>query len=184
VEVLSLSAQVRSATFRSLSVGMLLAFGARANGQGDATNRIKAAFIYNFTKFVQTPSEGAGRPIEIGIENDPDLEGVIAQSLAGKVVDGHPFTIRNVKGEAQMRECQFLVVGETSPSEIRAVLSEVSGSSVVTIGEGDVFARKGGMIGFVEANSRLRFAINLGSAKTSKVVIASEMLSLAITVYR
>ncbi|MBL7215949.1 MAG: YfiR family protein, partial [Phycisphaerae bacterium] len=45
------------------------------------------------------------------------------------------------------------------------------------------FAKRGGIIGFVEDNNKIRFEINLDAAQKENIKIRSQLLTLAKEVY-
>jgi YfiR/HmsC-like len=60
-----------------------------------------------------------------------------------------------------------------------AILGEVRGAPVLTVGDGDTFPRRGGIVGLIIEDGRMRFAINPDAAQRSGVRLSSKLLSLA-----
>ena len=58
-------------------------------------------------------------------------------------------------------------------------IAAVAGKSVLTVGETEGFALSGGMIGFYNDDSKLRFEINRSLAESAKLRISSRLLRLA-----
>ena len=149
-------------------------------------HQLKSAFIFNFSKYIGFPSEALqeGKPFLVGIEGEDDYGPDLVAALNGKLVDGHAFVVRRVRNLAEMRQCQFMIVGESKDEEIRRVVRAVQGSPVVLIGDGSEFTRDGGTIAFVEVDNRVRFDVNLEAAKASRLTISSKLLGLAVNIYR
>ncbi len=167
-------------------VAIALAVAVQGFARADTAHQVRAAFIYNFSKYIDFP-QGAvpdGRPFVVGIVGEDTYSGDLDAALTGKTVRGHGFEIKHVRSESDLRSCQFLIVGESNSSEARKTLRSVEGAPVVTIGEGGDFARLGGTIAFVTSENRVRFEVNLASSRAARISISSRMLSLALQVYR
>ena len=55
----------------------------------------------------------------------------------------------------------------------------MKGAPVLTVGDGDGFARGGGMIGLFVEDGRMRFAINPNAAQRAGLRLSSQLLKLA-----
>jgi len=85
---------VSPASYRcSLLVLALLAGAAFAGDLPDSSDeyRVKALFLFNFAKFVEWPNALPGDGISIGILGDDPFGDMLAQTIAGKTVNGHGF---------------------------------------------------------------------------------------------
>jgi len=150
-----------------------------------SADEIKAAFLYNFIKFVEWPDAAfhTDNPdLTIGILGEGST-GDALESLSGKLVNGRPILLRRFAGLDEVEACHVLFVPRSRRADLRAVLARVSDSPVLTIGDGEGFAARGGMIALTRAGSRVRFEINLGAARAANLEISSKLLRLAIRVY-
>jgi len=140
---------------------------------------VKAAFLFNFTKFIEWPAGRLGKSetIVIGIVGQDPFGRVIDDIVQGKSVDGHSISVRRLKWSDDLGNCHLLFVpaGETDGGR----LAKLTSRSVVVVGETPGFTRKGGVINFVIDGGRVRFEINGNAAKASGVVISSKLLGLA-----
>jgi hypothetical protein len=164
-------------------LGFALAIAAGA-ATADQEHLVKAAFIANFIKFIEWPDLGRDNvKFVVGIYGADDFDTAIDQALAGKSVSGHPIVIQQIHSESEMKACR-LVVCNTESAERIAKLTKACASGTVLVGEGEDFAKDGGDIGLVVVASRVRFDINLDTARKAGVTISSKLLSLARTVYK
>ena len=140
---------------------------------------VKAAFLFNFTKFIEWPAGrlGKGETIVIGIVGQDPFGRVIDDIVQGKSIDGHSIAVRRLKWADDLGNCHLLFVpaGEADGGR----LAKLTSRSVVVVGETPGFTRKGGTINFVIDGGRVRFEINGNAAKASGVVISSKLLGLA-----
>ena len=145
--------------------------------------QVKAAFLLNFTKFVEWPPsafDAADSPIAICVLGNDPFGNSLDQIVAEEVVGGRRVVVRRIKRTPQAKLCQALFVSMPE-KELLSILSGV-GPGVLTIGEGESFVRDGGMIAFVVENHRVRFGINETAAETAGLKLSSKLLSVARSV--
>lgn len=151
---------------------------------GDASKeyRIKAAFIYNFFKFVEWPAAAANRPAWNLCVAGADPFGEALDAVDGRMAQGKPVQVlREVKGEA-LKACHMVFTTEKEATRLQAMLHSVSGSAVLTVGEGAAFTENGGMVGLMLLNEKLVFEVNLEPAQNTGVRFGAQLLRLARSV--
>ena len=156
-------------------------------GQGGSSSEyaVKAAFLFHFAQFVESP-EGAFRDansplIYCTVGFDP-FEGTLDATLKGKSVNGRAIEVRHVKQAPEAQGCHLLFVGEGQKRQIPAVLAQFRGAPVLIVGESEKFAEEGGTIGFALEGNKVRFEVNLETAEKSGLKISAKLLALAKTV--
>jgi hypothetical protein len=177
----ALHAANRAALRALLSLSLLVAAAAGHAGQG-REHDVKAAFIFNFAKYVDWPSgsfERAESPFVIGIVGADPFEGALDRTVAGKTVNGHPFTVRRVRWGAEMRSCHILFVCASEKDRVSQLAATLQGAPVFSVGESAGFASHGGVAGFFVEQGRVRFEINPDAAKRARLVVSSRLLALA-----
>jgi hypothetical protein len=150
---------------------------------GPLEYQVKAAFLLNFTKFVQWPATAfasADSPIAICVWGNDPFGKVLDEIVAEEVVDGRKVVVRRIKGSPAPQTCQALFVNGTE-KETPGSLSGL-GMGVLTIGEGEAFVRRGGMIAFVVENRHVRFGINESAAQAAGLKLSSKLLNVARSV--
>lgn len=141
---------------------------------------LRAAFLFNFTKFVEWPADSSdGGPVAVCVLDDAAVEESLAQLLSGAPVGGRPVTLIRSARSRSLRICHVLYLGDTDSASMSATLDEVKYAPVLTVGDGDKFAREGGMIGLFVEGGRMRFAINPDAAQRAGLYLSSRLLSLA-----
>ncbi len=143
--------------------------------------QIKAAFLLNFTKFIEWPTtEGAaGSPFSICVVGEDPFGPVLDQLVEGETVGGRRIAVRRVHAEAP-GSCSLLYVSKLEQN-VSGVLAG-AGPGVLTVGEGDGFLDEGGMIAFVLENRRVRFNIDQGAAQKAGLKLSSRLLGVARSV--
>jgi hypothetical protein len=144
--------------------------------------RIKAAFLYNFSRFVSWPEEirQTDRFTICVLGIDPF--GNALDSLAGKAVHDSQLDILHLPGTDVAGECRVVFVSDSETDRIDSILAPLEDRPVLTVSDSAAFAEKGGMIGLRLANNKVRFDINIDAAQRAGLNISSKLLSLATIV--
>ena len=149
-------------------------------GQSVTQPALKAAFLFNFAKFVEWPTDPpqAG-PLCVCVLDDSAVEAALAQLVNGALISGRGVTLIKGARNRSLRGCHVLYVGDPDPARVTETLDEVKGAPILTVGDGDQFARGGGVIGLFVEDGRMRFAINPDAAQRAGLRLSSRLLSLA-----
>jgi len=156
-----------------------------ANVEVPKEYQVKAAFLYNFTKFVEWP------PASFADETSPIVIGVLGRNPFGdeleKIVKDRTVNHRTIlvklihtADEVSTVQLLFVPVGEES----RLPTAAWQHAAVVVVGESPHFAAAGGIITFLREADKVRFAINLESAERAGLKISAQLLKLATEVQR
>jgi hypothetical protein len=146
-------------------------------------NDIKAAFLYNFAKYVEWPRSAFPSPeFHLCVLADAAFEKSIEDLIAGETIAG-----RRVKREAPAtleaaRACHILFIGRTEMGRAGELLAALKGSHVFTVGDTPDFLALGGVVTFVREGDRVRFDVSLGEAHRAGLTISSRLLRVARTV--
>ena len=154
----------------------------RANPHEVSEYQVKAAFLYNFVKFVEWPgavSTSIYDPIVIGVLGTDPFGPVLDQTFAYKRVGGRRFELRRYRTVEELELCQVLFVSSALKRDWSKVLGAVGGTPVMTVSDGDGFVKSGGIIELLLENNKIRFDINLNEARVSKLKISAQLLQLA-----
>jgi hypothetical protein len=145
--------------------------------------QIKAAFIFNFARFVEWPPQafnGAKSPFIIGILGDNPFHDDLEQTVRDKTVDDHPFVVKEFRSPADATNCHILFISTSEKPRLAQILKYLRGASVLTVGEMDRFTESGGMINFIVEGTKIRFRINKEAATNAGLKISSKLLNLAL----
>jgi hypothetical protein len=143
---------------------------------------VKAAFLYNFTKFVEWPAaafpDGTLRLCVLG----EDPFGKTLQTVAGEEVAGHKLIVLSAGKLSDPAGCQVLFISRSESARMPQILSSLRGVPVLTVGDTRGFLEQGGIINFTFEGSKVRFEINQESAERAGIKISSKLLRLATRV--
>jgi hypothetical protein len=148
-------------------------------------NDIKAAFLLNFTKFVDWPPTAfadSDSPMAICVLGKDPFGRALDEIVQGETVNARKLIVRRVSQPLAPQQCQVVFLS-ASEGDISKILSGL-GRGVLTVGEGASFVREGGIIGFVMENRRVRFDINQSAADNAGLKMSSKLLSVARSIER
>ncbi|HKH49985.1 MAG TPA: YfiR family protein [Thermoanaerobaculia bacterium] len=155
------------------------------SGKTELEYQVKAAFLFNFTKFVEWPSDvftSPGDPVTVCVMGDDSFGESLDAVVQGETVNGRRLKVHRTRSPAELRACHMLFVprSERRQSEL---LSSLRGAGILTVGDGDGFLSDGGIIRFVLDQNRVRFEINHAAAEANRLKLSSKLLRLARRVY-
>jgi hypothetical protein len=174
---------------RSLVISLCLLTGivprccAQAAAAPPLEYQVKAAFLLNFTKFIEWPRAESAETdalARICILGDDPFGVILDQMVEGEVLNGRKLMIRRLHHQTP-KSCEVLFFSKADEKDVPGVLSDV-GPGVLTVGEGENFLRDGGAIAFVIENRRVRFDVNQTAAGRARLKISSRLLTVARSV--
>lgn len=149
---------------------------------GPGEYQLKAAFLYNFAKFVDWPVAAFDRtnsPLIIGLWRQNPFGQDLEKVVQNKFIGTHPLTVKVLTSIPEAKNCHILFISRYEPQHPREVLEGVEGGNTLTVGESEVFFQEGGMINFVIEHNKIRFQINDGAARSAGLKVSSKLLSLS-----
>jgi hypothetical protein len=148
---------------------------------------LKAAFIYNFTKFIEWPPRSfadGNAPFVIGIVGNSPCTGVLESMVEQRRVGERRIEVHPVRSAAELLSVQLLYVGAGEEQALTTWSGRIDSLPLVTVGESPEFASGGGAITLRRQDDKVRFEINVRSAEHSGVKLSSQLLKLAMAVRR
>jgi len=148
---------------------------------------IKAAFLYNFTKFVDWPAQSfanADAPIVIGVLGDSPCAEALERLVKDRKVNGRTIVVRRIASAEQAKVTQLLFVGSAQEAQFAGLEPAIESLPVLTVGESPGFATLGGAIDFVPQGDKIRFEINIDAAEHAGLKISAQLQKLATVVHR
>jgi hypothetical protein len=134
--------------------------------------QVKAAFLYNFLKFVDWPTAQDG-PWVIGVVGSEGFAAILNDTVRGKTVRGYPVIIKRLTDLAAARGCQIVFV---TTSEHAAVMVP---PGVLTVGDDPRFVDAGGIVGFYLEDGKVHFEIRAEAARAAGLHVSAQLLKLS-----
>jgi hypothetical protein len=143
--------------------------------------RLKAAFVYQFTNYVEWPKsvfKTPQDPFVIEVVGKSPLVEELQKLAQTKKVAGHPITIM-VTDEGHMSPAQMVILSGGDEAVLAKIAAKLKSSPCLLVTQGADFAKKGAMINFFVDQERLRFEINRAAVEAAHLHVGSQLLSLA-----
>lgn len=162
----------------ALGLGVvLLPNAAQADGAAVDEYALKAAFLFNFTRFVEWPDdafESADSPFRICVLGT-DPFGARLDALASRRVGGRAIAIERDVLPERLPRCQIAYFG----ADTAATLRDADAPRTLTVASGRGFARDGGMVALVTGRGRVQLHVNLASIQRSALKFSAKLLEVA-----
>ncbi len=173
-------------TIRAFAAAAILAASLMPSAGKTAANEslIKAAFVYNFIKFIEWPDAAfvaADTPIKLCIWGNSSVAGAIG-TLSTKKAKNRAIDVQRPQKIQDIALCHVLFVASASQSKLKDLLGTINGKTILTVSDIQNFAQRGGVIGLFVASGKMRFAINREAASRSRLKISSQLLKLGTIV--
>jgi hypothetical protein len=142
---------------------------------------LKAAYLYNFGKFVEWPAPPEKEfPICILGQNPfgSALDGIVR----GETIGGQPLVTRPIERGQTVNGCRVLFIGASEENRLSMILDSIAAAPVLTVSDIPNFVTRGGMIGFVMADNKIRFEVNLSAAQSAGLMFSSQLLKVAVSI--
>ncbi len=165
-----------------LLVFICFEFAAQASTQSVEESRVKAAYLYNFAKFVEWPPgvfHNPDDPAVICVVGDERTSDVLEPAIAGKKANGRPVEARRPHSSVELKSCQVLFIGFSDKERIAQLLKEVQQLSVLTVGQSDHFIPLGGMINLAFKDTTIALEIDPEPSTAVGLKISSRLLVVA-----
>jgi hypothetical protein len=143
---------------------------------------LKAAFLFNFTQFVEWPASAfpsTDSVFTIAIVGHDPFGASLDAAVAGGLVQNRRIVVRHCKAIGEAQDCQMIFLGRIVGKDWERTRGALEHRGALTVGETPGFADHSGMIAFQPNERRLRLRINVGAARAAGLIISSKLLRLA-----
>jgi hypothetical protein len=167
------------------AVMLLLLLFMPAPGIADETQqteyRIKAAFLFNFSRFVVWPQAAlqARNEFSLCTLGETLFEDQL-DTLVGKTVHHRVIAVKRYRQPEDTLDCHLVFIGDQQ--NLTETLWTLRGQPILTVSNIKGFTEKGGIIQFKLIDNKIRFRINPDAAREAGLTVSSKLLSLAIDV--
>jgi hypothetical protein len=149
---------------------------------GALESQVKAAYIYNFTKFVywdaQKP-DTSKNPIVVALFG-ADSIGDILSDFSKKQTGGRPILVKKlIKDKIDTSDCQVVFIGRLMHQQLPALIKKLEGTNILTVSDMPGFTRQGGMIGFFIEDDKVKIEVNMDAVNNANLKISAKLLEVA-----
>jgi hypothetical protein len=164
-------------------------FGALSTLPGAAQDvtepSLKAAFVYNLAKFTEWPVEALppAAPLVACVMGETPVAQALERIVKGRMVMGHAVSVVRLAGDASFRLCHLLYAAGLSTAQVSALATATQSAAILTVIDSDAATRPPMIAHLFVENGKLRFDLDHGRAKRSRLQLSSKLLPLAKRVY-
>src|SRR5260370_10642636 len=165
---------------QACSVALLALAGAipaRPQAAPSVEYQVKAAFLFNFAKFVAWPQDAfqtEKTPITRCVFRHDPFGSALNEVIREKAINNRELLARRVNDLPELKTCQLVFVSGREEKQLPEILNSLKGASALVVGEGEDFAERGGAVQFFLENNKLRFAINVDAIQRAACYFRSE----------
>ncbi len=152
-----------------------------------AEYEVKAAYLYNFGRFVQWPAKVAaakGDTFAFCVLGQDPFGPTLDATIASETIDGKQVMAKRISRPQDALNCRVLFISSSEDNRLKEILGVLGKASVLTVSDMPQFSLRGGMIQFLLEGNRIRFEVNLTTAESAGLTLSSELLKVALTVRR
>ena len=165
----------------ALSAALLpSALAAQAGDSSDVEARVKVAFVYNFTRFIEWPQSTLKQPVRIAVIGRGDLRHLWKKLRAAKWLTARPIEVIRLTSATLIPHCDVLLVEHSEAKHLSGLIQTVAGKPVLTVCDAANCMKDGAMIGFQLVEESVRFQINQDAAEKAGLKISSQLLKVAL----
>lgn len=143
--------------------------------------RIKAAYLYNLSKFITWPDEdklSKATPITLCIFGYNPFENYL-DKLREHPVRGRPIDIRYIDEKQPVDDCQLLFISQHNASAPKLLVAPPPYPPILTVSDNQDFLSRGGMVALISINNNIQLDINLTRAKQAGLTFSANLLEVA-----
>ncbi|MBL4710620.1 MAG: YfiR family protein [Flavobacteriales bacterium] len=156
---------------------------ALSNQNVDTNAKIKAVFIYNFTKYIEWPSDYQTGEFTIGILGEnPALFKELDNMSKVKKVANRDFRIQSIESVEDLKKQHILYIPKGNNISISLVNSKLKGKSTLLVTEAPGLAKQGAAINFIIVGNRQKFELNKTTVSNHNLKVSSTLEKLSVLV--
>ena len=155
----------------------------RLDQSEEAGARIKAIYIYNFTKYIEWPDNYKDGNFIIGVfGSSPALLGELNKMASSKTVGSQKLEIRNIQSPAEAAQCHIIYLVADNSAQLADVLTRIKGKSTLVVTDKAGMARQGSAINFAIVENKQKIELNRANIEKYKLKVASTLVEMSVQV--
>jgi hypothetical protein len=173
----------RSATIiaGAMIAALLLRMGPAAGADAKAAPeyQVKAVFLFNFAQFVEWPATAfadSQTPLVIGVLGEDPFGSYLDDTIRGERINERALQVRRYRRMEDIDICHILFISRSEAERLELIFGHLKGRSILTVGDFEGFAKRGGMMRFMKEQNKMRLRVNLEVAKAAGLTISSKLL--------
>jgi hypothetical protein len=164
---------------------LLAAAGSPAAAQDPvySAERVKAAFLYHFSTYVNWPeSPDSDGNFSIAVLGAAPVAAELERFLPGHTIQGRPMQVHRLRSIEDLASDEVVYIGADENRRVANYLEQLESRPLLVVTDVPDGLRNGAMINFRIVDDRVRFEISLHAAREAGLELSSRLLSAAMSV--
>lgn len=153
-----------------------------AQGSRPSEAQVQAAYLFNFGKFVTWPEPRDSGSFQICILGKDPFGHLLDATVDGETIKNKKITVQRISSMQQAPPCSILFISSSEENRLAGILLVSQRLNLLTVSDMKHFAERGGIIGLIAQQDRVRFEVNRTAAEQAHLLLSSELLKVAVNV--
>lgn len=147
------------------------------------TEKVKSAFIYQFTKYIEWSSEMQSGDFVIGVLGDDPIIAELTTIAQAKKVVSQPIVVKKFDAPGDISKCQIVYIPSANSGLFSNVKSKIGKASTLIITDKPGMAQDGAGINFIESEGKVQFELNKNYFSAHSLKLSNQLVNLAKATY-
>ncbi len=145
--------------------------------------KIKAIYIYNFTKYIEWPETYKEGNFVVGVlgSNSPLLN-ELSKMADSKMVGNQKLEIKNISSCSTTDKYNIIYVVSDNSAQLTDVINKLKGKSTLIVTDKAGLAKQGAAINFFIDGNKQKIELNKANIEKYKLKVASTLVEMAVAV--
>jgi hypothetical protein len=146
------------------------------------SEKFKALFMYNFTKYIEWPASERQGDFIIAILGASPMSKEL-EIIAGKQkVGSQSILVKTFNSVDDISNCNILYIPASKSTSLAQVIEKLSGKSVLVVTDKEGLAAQGSCINYIKDGDRIKYELNKKNIEKRGMVVNSALVTLGIAV--
>lgn len=170
--------------FAFLFLFLPLVFSHPLENQANPTKEenLKAAFIYNFTKYIIWSDDYTSQTFNISIIGESNILFSLNEIAESRKVGEKEIIVNKIKDINNLSQSHIIFISSSERDRLSDILNKINEKNILTISHSDGFAKMGVAINFFISNGKVRFELNQKVIERAGLKVSSQLQRLAVIV--
>jgi len=165
----------------SLVMRLCTASSDRPSDGSDVAARVKAAFVYNFARFIEWPQPNSKESVKIVVVGQGGgLAAPLEEIIRGKTVGGRSLEVTRAASGTPIPRCDILLIERSERRHVKEIVQSLAGKPALTVCDDPDCLKEGAIIAFQLVDESVRFQINQEAAEHAGLKVSSQLLKVAL----
>lgn len=168
--------------FFAIAFAFVLFSALRIDQKEDTNAKIKAVYLYNFSKYVEWPDDYKSGSFVVTVVGNNSSMLAELDKMSQKKVGSQAISIRSISSPSALEKSNIVFVPFESSPLLPEVMNKVKGHSTLVVTEKPGLTKQGAAINFVIRGNKQLFELSKTNAERYKLKVSSNLSALAIQV--